>query len=133
MVYANQQAYYDAITANSRIGESGPFIDFMLNEIYATLKKHQGEPIANTTNETFGNTIAADRGFDEKFGKEFGVNEKTVLLLLNDNPTISANEIAERTGLSKRGIEKQIKKFRDLGILSRSGSDKNGLWIVNAE
>ena len=136
MVYANQQAYYDAITASSRIGESGPFIDFMLNEIYKTLKKHQGEPIASNESET-----PTDREFEEKFGKEFGVkfgvkfgvNERKVLLLLNDNPTISAGEIAERTGLSKRGVEKQIKKFRDLGILTRSGSDKNGLWIVNAK
>ena len=138
MVYANQQAYYNAIMASTKIGESGPFIDFMLNEIYATLKKHQGEPITskNSKNET-----PSDSNFEEKFGNEFGVkfgvkfgvNEKKVLLLLNDNSTISAGEISERTGLSKRGVEKQIKKFRDLGILTRSGSDKNGLWIVNTK
>ena len=33
MVYANQQAYYNAITASTNAGQSGPFIDFMLNEI----------------------------------------------------------------------------------------------------
>jgi hypothetical protein len=37
---ANQQAYYDAITASNNAGQSGPFIDFMLNEIYMTLKAH---------------------------------------------------------------------------------------------
>lgn len=41
MVYANQQAYYDAITASTNAGQSGPFIDFMLNKIYKTLKEHQ--------------------------------------------------------------------------------------------
>ena len=30
-----------------------------------------------------------------------------------------------------RGIEKQLKKFRDLGIIARTGSDKNGLWVIN--
>ena len=45
MVYANQQAYYDAITASTSAGQSGPFVDFMLNEIYKTLKEHQGENI----------------------------------------------------------------------------------------
>ncbi|MDD6473732.1 MAG: hypothetical protein PUF62_12010 [Bacteroidales bacterium] len=45
MVYANQQAYYNAITASTDAGESGPFIDFMLQEIYKTLKAHQGEPL----------------------------------------------------------------------------------------
>ena len=45
MVYSNQQQYYDAITASSNAGQSGPFIDFMLNEIYKTLKSHQGAPL----------------------------------------------------------------------------------------
>ncbi len=40
MVYSNQQQYYDAITASSKTGQSGPFIDFMLDEIYKTLKEH---------------------------------------------------------------------------------------------
>ena len=29
MVYSNQQQYYDAITASSKAGQSGPFIDFI--------------------------------------------------------------------------------------------------------
>lgn len=42
MVYSNQQQYYDAISASTSAGQSGPFIDFMLGEIYKTLKAHQG-------------------------------------------------------------------------------------------
>lgn len=108
----------------------------MLNEIYKTLIEHQGEPITNAQNIPSENKAEIDRAFDEKIGKKFGVkfgvNEKMVLLLLSETPTISAAEIAERTGLSKRGVEKQIKKFRDMGIISRIGSDKGGHWIVNA-
>ena len=122
MVYSNQQQYYDAITASSKAGQSGPFIDFMLNEIYKTLKEHQGSPLPNTEDE-----------FDAKFGKEFGVkfgvkfgaNERKVLLLLASNPSLSAENIAEQIGLSKRGVEKQLKKFRDLGIITRKGSSLN--------
>ena len=66
---------------------------------------------------------------DEEFGVKFGVNEKKVLLLLSSNPTTSATEIAEKTNLSKRGVEKQIKKFRDLGVITRKGSDKK--WTVS--
>jgi len=74
-----------------------------------------------------------DEEFGVKFGVKFGVNEKKVLLLLSSNPTISATEIAEKTNLSKHGVEKQIKKFRDLGVITRKGSDKNGLWVINKE
>ena len=42
MVYSNQEAYYDAISASTAKGDSGPFIDFMLGEILKTLKAHQG-------------------------------------------------------------------------------------------
>ena len=128
MVYSNQQQYYDAINASTKAAQSGPFIDYMLGEILKTLKAHQGEPLPNTVDEfdeKFG------KGFGVKFGVKFGVNEKRVLLLLDANPSLSAGEIAEQTGLSKRGIEKQIKKFRELGVITRTGSDKSGLWSVN--
>ena len=71
------------------------------------------------------------RDFGNEFGVKFGVNEKKVLLLLNEKPSLSASEIAEHIGISKRGVEKQLKKFRDLGIITRQGSNKNGLWVIN--
>ncbi|MDE6711542.1 MAG: Fic family protein, partial [Alistipes sp.] len=43
MVYANQQGYYDAINRSTDATDSGIFIDFMLEEIYKTLKKRQGD------------------------------------------------------------------------------------------
>lgn len=125
MVYSNQQQYYDVITASSNAGQSGPFIDFMLNEIYNTLKEHQGEPLLNIEDE-FGAKFGKE--FGVKFGVKFGVNEKKVLLLLASSPSLSAENIAEQIGLSKRGVEKQLKKFRDLGIIARKGSDKTGYW-----
>ena len=128
MVYANQQQYYDAITASSNAGQSGPFIDFMLGEIYKTLKEHQGEPIGGIDDE-FG--VKFGKEFGVKFGVKFGVNEKRVLLLLAGNPALTAGDIAEQTGLSKRGIEKQLKKLRELGVIERKGSDKNGQWVIN--
>ena len=128
MVYANQQQYYDAITASSNAGQSGPFIDFMLGEIYKTLKEHQGEPIGGIDDE-FG--VKFGKEFGVKFGVKFGVNEKRVLLLLDGNPALTAGDIAEQTGLSKRGIEKQLKKLRELGVIERKGSDKNGQWVIN--
>ena len=110
-------------------GESGPFIDFMLSEIYKTLKSHQGEELP--TDDT--NPIDKEFGvkFGVKFGIKFGANEKQLLLLLNETPGITAQEIAEHVGISKRGVEKQLKKLKDFGVISREGSDKSGYWIIN--
>lgn len=133
MVYSNQQQYYDAITASTNAGQSGPFIDFMLNEIYKTLKSHQGEELTadetNPIDREFG--IKFGKEFGIKFGIKFGINDKQILLSLNSNPSLSAAEISERIGISSRAVEKQMKKLKDLGIIFREGSRKNGMWIIN--
>ena len=46
MVYANQEAYYNAIQHSTATADSGPFIEFMLQEILNTLKRHQGSLIS---------------------------------------------------------------------------------------
>lgn len=133
MVYSNQQQYYDAITASTNAGQSGPFIDFMLNEIYKTLKAHQGEKLAvninNPTEKEFG--IKFGEEFGIKYGIKFGINEKALLLMLNSNPSSTAADVAKIIGISLRGAEKIIKRLKDAGVISRVGSRKNGLWIIN--
>ena len=134
MVYSNQQKYYDAIAASTSAGESGPFIDFMLGKIYKTLKMHQGEEIKNDdtmspVDKEFG--IKFGKEFGIKFGTKFGINDKQLLLLLHSNPSLTAQEIAERIGISLRGVEKQMKRLKELGVIARQGSKKNGLWVIN--
>ena len=133
MVYANQQAYYDAITASTKAAQSGPFIDFMLGEIYKTLKEHQGEELSMTEVEHIDKEFGLKFGeeFGIKYGIKFGINDKQFLLLLNSNPSLTASEAAERIGMSQRGVEKLMKRLKDIGIVSRQGSRKNGLWIIN--
>jgi len=134
MVFARQQDYYDAIAASTREGQSSPFIDFMLSEILRTLKSHQDEELnvdenLTETERQFGALFGNE--FGVKFGIKFGENEMRLLLLLHSSPGLSAARLAERIGISQRGVEKQIKKFRELDIISRLGSAKTGLWQVN--
>ena len=134
MVYSNQQAYYDAIGESTHQVISTPFIEFMLGEILKTLREHQGVPLRKGQEQK----EYVDDEFDAKFGKEFGVkfgvkfgvNEKVTLLLLAQNPLITSAEIAKEAGISQRAVEKQLKKFREIGVINRSGSDKTGTWKI---
>ena len=128
MVYSNQQAYYNAIAESTKAGQSGPFIDFMLNEIFNTLKSHQGEPLPNIDNDF--NTKFGDE-FGIKFGIKFGINDKKILLLLLSDPTISARDMAQQIGIGVRAVEKILQRLKLLGVIDRQGSRKNGLWIIN--
>ena len=107
----------------------------MLGEILKTLKAHQGteqtdyNPKESPLDKQFGITFG--REFGVKFGIKFGDNEKQLLLSLNSNPGMTAQDLADSLGITKRAVEKQLKKLRELNVLSRQGSTKNGLWVIN--
>lgn len=135
MVFTNQQAYYDAITASNAAGESTRFIEFMLGEILATLAAHQGKERedvgANTSRleREFG--LIFGNQFGIKFGIKFGDNDMRVLLLLNSNPMFSSQKIADRLEITKRAVEKIIKRLRENGVIGRIGGNKSGYWKIN--
>ena len=124
MVYANQQAYYDAITASTHAGQSGPFIDFMLKEIYNTLKSHQGEELTHKVADKVTNKVA---------DKVTNKSAQKVLLLLYENGNLTRDELSERAGLSLGGIKKIINSLRENGLIVRVGSNKTGYWKVTIE
>lgn len=128
MVYRNQQQYYNAISASSKAGESGPFIDFMLSEIYKTLKSHQGEPLQGKVANKVANKVA-----DKITGKATSKSAQKVLLLLSENGHLTREELGERVGLSLGGIKKIINALRESGLIERIGSNKTGYWKVNMD
>ncbi len=65
-----------------------------------------------------------------KFGIKFGDNDKRVLLLLNSNPTFTSQKIADILGVTKRAVEKIIKRFRENSLVERIGNNKTGYWKV---
>jgi predicted HTH transcriptional regulator len=107
----------------------------MLEEILKTLMSKQGDelpPLSDgetTIDREFG--IKFGEEFGIKFGTKFGINDKQLLIMLYANPTLSASEIAEKTGMSQRGVEKQLKRLKELGVISRQGSRKTGQWTIN--
>ncbi len=56
--------------------------------------------------------------------------QKRIVSLLKVNSKLSAESLAEKLGLSSRSVEYNIKKIKDLGILVRRGSYKDGYWQV---
>ena len=113
MVYANQQAYYDAINKSSDLGDSGPFIDFMLEEILNALVGHQGKSNAE---------IADEKGLNYQ--------HERVLGCLRADRHIAAMAIAEDLGMSARQVERILADLKKKGIIQRKGANRNGYWEV---
>lgn len=117
MVFANQQAYYNAINLSTDAVNSGIFIDFMLQEIYNTLKKRQIGPIstAETTKDV---------------GINVGINEQRVLELIKERNHITAKEVAELLKISLRHSERLFTSLKQKEIIRRMGSNKSGYWEI---
>ena len=124
MVHANQEAYYKAIAESEQDGQCGKFIDFMLQEIYITLKAHQGkETVPNKLpNKVPDKTKAAypdivDGAWD-------------VYALLKKDNSLTSNSLSEHLGISDRMVKKHLAALKSAGLIVRIGSNKTGHWEV---
>ena len=66
----------------------------------------------------------------EKTPKSSEKSSEKILNLIKNKPTISAAEIAMEIDMSARGVEKQIRKLREAGIIKRIGADRGGYWEI---
>jgi Fic family protein len=103
MVKANQQKYYHAFEECASLGESTPSIEFMLDVILKTLNS---------------------------FIKESQKSDQKILSLITENSSITITEMCQKLSMSESGVKKVLKKLKDEGRLSRSGSLKGGRWEV---
>ena len=113
MVYSNQQAYYHAINWSSDLGDSGPFIDFMLEEILNALVDHQGKSNVD---------IADEKGLNYQ--------QQRVLGYLRADRHTTAAKIAADLDMSARQIERMLADMKAKGIIRRIGANRNGYWEI---
>ena len=53
-----------------------------------------------------------------------------IISLLQDNPSLTLSQLAEAIGVTKRSVERNIRKLQEDGQLKRIGPDKGGRWEV---
>lgn len=96
-----------------------------------TIPIHQGyDQSSETTAKSSEKSSEKDALSSEKSsGKPAGSSEK-ILELIKLQPTISAVEIAMKIDMSSRGVEKQIRRLREEGIIKRIGADRGGSWKI---
>ena len=51
-----------------------------------------------------------------------------ILAAISKNNKITRDELATQLGITIKGIDWQIKKMKEEGLLNRIGSDKGGYW-----
>jgi ATP-dependent DNA helicase RecG len=67
---------------------------------------------------------------DVRDGAKLTRTEEKLLGYISKNKNITSKDLAEKIGITKRGVEKNIAKLKEKGLLIRIGSDKTGYWKV---
>ena len=80
------------------------------------------------TSEKHRRNIGEVSGIEQQI--ELNDTQKKIIKLLLEDNQLSAIKLADRIGIASRNIESNIKKLKELGILIRHGSPKNGYWEV---
>jgi len=78
-------------------------------------------------------TVTFPRPKDEKRKMSEKMSEKSsekTLQLIKENKFITTEELANKVGITTRGIEKHLKKLKDDNFIIRVGPDKGGYWLV---
>ena len=129
MVFANQQAYYDAITVSNDKGDCSPFIDFMLQEILNALKNHQGEAIDGITDNT---DDGINDGINDGIKSDLILSdsEQKILTIIANSPKATAKDMAEALGIKPRQCERILSEMKKKEYIERVGANKNGMWIA---
>ena len=108
-----QEEYYKALEDATSVGESTPFIEFMLEMILQTIIKFANE-VGNEVGNKVGNLTE---------------NQILIIELMKTTPKISAKKLANEVGISTRKIEENISKLKKLDIINRVGGTR-GHWAI---
>jgi ATP-dependent DNA helicase RecG len=102
--------------------------EFIEGDVFKTIipLKVNYSQVETTSSSWEGVRTKVRRKFAEKFVENL---EKTLELIYQDH-NISASVIAEKTGITKRGAQKQLARLRDMGVIERIGPDKGGYWTI---
>ncbi len=102
-----QDRYYEVLEESGSLGESTPFIEFMLEVILETIKSSVKDSVKSSVN-----------------------TEDNIFELLKQNPQSTIKELAHILDLTTRAIEKQISKLKIENRIVRIGSARKGYWNI---
>lgn len=133
MVYAHQDEYYKAIANSTKEGQSGPFIDFMLNEILISLRNYVNDQVSDKLPYKLPYKLPnklPNKLPDKLPNKLPNKSQETLLHLLRQNPYLTRAQLSEKTGLSEDGVKKAMAGMKKEGWIERVGSNKTGYWKI---
>ena len=118
VIKEHQVDYYQALEQADAQANSSPFISFMLKAIAQSLTPNA------PANAPLNAPVNAPVNIDGLQTSE------AILLLLQNNPQLTRQQLAHSLGKDLRTIGRAVAKLQHTGKLQRVGPDKTGYWQV---
>ena len=109
VIRVRQAAYYQALADADSLANSTPFIEFMLQAVLDAMIEVSIKASGNVSVKT----------------------SVKILALIGENGLVTIPELATSIGISRRSIERNLKKLQAEQRLSRIGSANGGYWKVS--
>ena len=87
-------------------------------------------PSAMNQKVDMNNNTRLVEGLVERLVEGLVENQKKIVFLIHENPTITIKSLSEAIGISPTAIDKNIKKLKEKNIIQRIGGDKSGSWEI---
>jgi len=110
-----QEQYYEALELSGSVGESTPFVEFMLEAILITCE--------HTLQETDNVPLNVPKNVPIK-------RLDQIVKLIQKNKNITIEQLATECGVSSKTIKRDMAKLKDESRVKRMGSLKAGYWEV---
>ena len=110
-----QEEYYDALERSGVLGESTPFVEFMLEAILTTCQK--------TLHEAENVPLSVPKNVPLK-------RLEKIVARIKENRDITIDQLAVECDVSSKTIKRDIAKLKKQGKVRRVGSLKSGHWEV---
>jgi Fic family protein len=121
VVFENQQGYYDALAISQRAGDSGSFIEFMLNAILQALEELPARKITD---------IFTHINTDKLTKTELEFLEQ-IAGYLDRNGEITNYRAQLLTAKSDVSVKKYLAKFVEIGLLKVEGKNKGRKYLIS--
>jgi ATP-dependent DNA helicase RecG len=97
---------------------------------YCPIYVHGAFPVMEE-NDVFKLTVRYEKESKAEISGEPSLSKtEKILLLIRENPKITAAEIVATTGISLRTVRRIMTDLASNGTISRKGSDKDGEWVI---
>ena len=87
-----------------------------------------------STDNNIGGNIGGNGGnIGGNGGNKISQIKEDIIKLIENNQSITIQEIANKTGISTRNCERIMTEIKKSGAIKRNGSTRNGYWIIEKQ